>query len=181
MTATTGLGTGVDIPGIVGVIHMEQPYGMVDFIQQTGRGGRRAGEIVESVVVMDEKKVRMDEKRSDVEHLNHQAMVWFVESQVCRRVTLGMFLDVGVEGSGQDCEQLQAEMCDRCRERFKSVEDGSEDDSEEDGEEEDGEEEGSDDDSDDDSNDDSLSDDNSLNRFNEYIKKKHGRIVQMCT
>ena len=30
--ATTGLGTGVDIPGIVGVIYIEQPYRLVDFI-----------------------------------------------------------------------------------------------------------------------------------------------------
>ena len=55
ITATTGLGTGVDIKGIVGVVHMEQPYGIVDFVQQTGRGGRREGEMVESVVVMDER------------------------------------------------------------------------------------------------------------------------------
>lgn len=33
IVATTGLGTGVDIPGIVAVVHMEQPYGLVDFVQ----------------------------------------------------------------------------------------------------------------------------------------------------
>ena len=43
----------MDIGGIVGVVHMEQPYGLVDFVQQTGRGGRRVGEVMESVVVMD--------------------------------------------------------------------------------------------------------------------------------
>ena len=53
IVVTTGLRTGVDIPGIVAVVHMEQPYGLVDFVQQTGRGGRQAGEVVESVVVMD--------------------------------------------------------------------------------------------------------------------------------
>ena len=115
MVATTGLGTGVDIKGIVGVVHMEQPYGIVDFVQQTGRGGRCEGEVVESVVVMEAKKVRMDEKRSDVEHRNHQAMEWFVESHGCRRVVLGMFMDVGLADCGQDCEQLQVEACDRCR------------------------------------------------------------------
>lgn len=46
IVATTGLGTGIDIAGIVAVIHMEQPYGLVDFVQQTGRGGRRVGEVV---------------------------------------------------------------------------------------------------------------------------------------
>jgi hypothetical protein len=63
----------VDIKGIVEAVRLEQPYGIVDFIQQTGRGERREGEIVESLVLMDEKKVWMDEKWSDVEHLNHSA------------------------------------------------------------------------------------------------------------
>ena len=52
----------------------------------------------------------MDEKRSDMEHLNHQAMQWFIESRGCRRVTLGMFMDVGLEEGGQDCEQLRGDV-----------------------------------------------------------------------
>ena len=115
LVATTGLGTGIDIKGIVAVIHMEQPYGMVDFIQQTGRGGRRDGEVIESVIVMEAKKVRIDEHRSDVEHFNHQAMEAFVESSICRRVMIGTFMDVGLVEQTMNCEQLQAEMCDRCR------------------------------------------------------------------
>ena len=112
--ATTGLGTGVDIPGIVAVVHMEQPYGLVDFVQQTGRGGRQMGEVVESVVVMDHRTAWMGPRRSDVEHLNHQAMEGFVESSGCRRVAIGMFMDVGLVEAGMNCEQLEAEMCDRC-------------------------------------------------------------------
>ena len=107
--------------GLWGWLHMEQPYGIVDFVQQTGRGGRCEGEVVESVVVMEAKKVRMDEKRSDVEHRNHQAMEWFVESHGCRRVVLGMFMDVGLADCGQDCEQLQVEACDRCRAKHQYV------------------------------------------------------------
>jgi Helicase conserved C-terminal domain len=137
IVATTGLGTGIDIPGIVGVIHMEQPYGLVDFIQQTGRGGRRAGETVESVIVMDQKKARMEETRSDVEQWNHQAMEWFVESVGCRRVPLGTFMDVGVEGCGADCEALQCELCDQCRQKQvrQDEEDQKGEEDEEDGEE----------------------------------------------
>lgn len=33
IVAITGLGTGVDIPGIVIVVHIEQPYRLVDFVQ----------------------------------------------------------------------------------------------------------------------------------------------------
>ena len=39
------LGTGVDISGVVAVVHMEQPYERVDFVQQTGRGGRPAARL----------------------------------------------------------------------------------------------------------------------------------------
>jgi superfamily II DNA helicase RecQ len=166
ITATTGLGTGVDIRGIVGVVHMEQPYGIVDFVQQTGRGGRREGEIVESVVVMDEKRVWMDEKRSDMERLNHQAMEWFVESQVCRRVTLGMFMDGGLEGCGQDCEQLQVEPCDRCREKHGRR--GEEEETSEESEE-----------SEEDEDDESSDAEPEPNRFNEYVKEKHARIAEL--
>jgi superfamily II DNA helicase RecQ len=51
IVATTGLGTGIDIVGIVAVVYMGQLYGLVDFVQQTGRGGRRDGDVVESVIV----------------------------------------------------------------------------------------------------------------------------------
>ena len=70
---------------------------------------------MESVIVMDQKKARIEGTRSDVEHWNHQAMEWFVESVGCRRVSLGTFMDVGVEGCGADCEALQSELCDRYR------------------------------------------------------------------
>ncbi|KXJ84810.1 hypothetical protein Micbo1qcDRAFT_181346 [Microdochium bolleyi] len=54
ITATTGLGTGVDIPGICIIIHAERPYGLVDYVQQTGRGGRRDGEVVEAIIVIQD-------------------------------------------------------------------------------------------------------------------------------
>ncbi len=46
MVATTGLGTGLDMEGIVAVVHAELPYGLVDFVKQTERGGRWAGGVV---------------------------------------------------------------------------------------------------------------------------------------
>jgi hypothetical protein len=45
---------------------MQEPYGLVDFVQQTGRGGRRVGEVVESVIVMDGRPVHSDEFDDDV-------------------------------------------------------------------------------------------------------------------
>ncbi len=41
IVATTALGTGVDYPGIVFVLHAGMPYGMIDYAQESGRAGRR--------------------------------------------------------------------------------------------------------------------------------------------
>ena len=46
--ATGALGTRMDFPGIVYIVHIGIPYGMIDFAQETGRGGRN-GEGVESL------------------------------------------------------------------------------------------------------------------------------------
>lgn len=113
IVATTGLGTGVNIKGIVAVIHADKPYGLVDFMQQTGRGGRREGETVESIIVLQEgRQAWMDECRNDAEQANCKAIERFIEAEGCRRVGLGEFMD----GCGRSCSELAgAERCDRCK------------------------------------------------------------------
>jgi superfamily II DNA helicase RecQ len=120
IVATTGLGTGIDIAGIVAVVHMGPPYGLVDFVQQTGRGGRRDGDVVHSVIIKGPGRATIRAQASDVEHWNHEAMVAFMEQTSCRRMILGEIMD----GRGQSCDTLGVERCDRCR--------GEEDDTEQD-------------------------------------------------
>lgn len=123
IVATTGLGTGIDIAGIVGVVHMGAPYGLVDFVQQTGRGGRRDGEVVDSVIIKGPGRAVIRAQASDVEHWNHEAMVGFIEHRSCRRVMLGEIMD----GRGQSCVALGVEQCDRCQGEAGSMEgDGAE-------------------------------------------------------
>jgi superfamily II DNA helicase RecQ len=140
ITATTGLGTGIDIPGIVVVVHMEAPWGLVDFVQQTGRGGRRAGTTVDSVVVMGGVEGWFNKQGGDIEHLNRQAMKRFLESEGCRRVELGWFMD----GDGRDCREGGDELCDRCEEEEEENEEGEREEEGEDYERDDGDEEGED-------------------------------------
>ncbi|KAK4074907.1 hypothetical protein Purlil1_12838 [Purpureocillium lilacinum] len=110
IVATTGLGTGIDVQGIIGVVHAGPPYGLVDFAQQTGRGGRRRGEIVDSIIVTDGRPGWVDRFGSDVDHENRAAAQHFIDNPGCRRVTLGKVMD----GVGRRCEELGAEKCDRC-------------------------------------------------------------------
>ena len=53
ITATSALGTGVDFPGIVFILHAGVPWSMIDYAQESGRGGR-GGEVADSVIVVEE-------------------------------------------------------------------------------------------------------------------------------
>ncbi|KAH7327553.1 P-loop containing nucleoside triphosphate hydrolase protein [Rhexocercosporidium sp. MPI-PUGE-AT-0058] len=53
MAASGALGTGGDYPGIIYIVHIGVPYGMIDFAQETGRGGR-AGEDVDSIILLED-------------------------------------------------------------------------------------------------------------------------------
>ncbi|KAJ6438063.1 ATP-dependent DNA helicase PIF1 [Purpureocillium lavendulum] len=99
IVATTGLGTGIDVQGIVGVVHAGPPYGLVDLAQQTGCGGRRRGEIVDSVIVTDGRPGWVDKLGRDIDHENRAAVQHFIDNPGCRRVTLGKFMD----GVGRRC------------------------------------------------------------------------------
>ncbi|OAF54167.1 hypothetical protein VC83_09522 [Pseudogymnoascus destructans] len=48
IVATGALGTGINIPGIIYVVHIDRPYGLTSFAQQSGRGGRE-GEVKQGV------------------------------------------------------------------------------------------------------------------------------------
>ncbi|KAH6661461.1 hypothetical protein F5X68DRAFT_178705 [Plectosphaerella plurivora] len=113
IAATSGLGTGIDVGGVVAVIHAERPWGLVDFIQQTGRGGRRAGEVVRSVVVHDGRPGWAKPFQGFVEETNERAVHAYVEATGCRRAVISAFAD-GVDS--ETCSQVNgAEVCDNCK------------------------------------------------------------------
>ena len=66
MAATGALGTGGDYPRIVYIVHIGVPYGMIDFAQETGRGGR-AGEEVDSIVLLEDAEYQRLEKQDAAE------------------------------------------------------------------------------------------------------------------
>jgi len=108
IVATSALGTGVDYPGIVFVLHVGLPYGMIDFAQESGRAGRE-GEAVDSVILVTEDEMdRMMVRKERT--VDEEAMVCFVEASGCRRAVMSRYLD------GEEIECLDMDMagCDRC-------------------------------------------------------------------
>ncbi|KAK7230149.1 hypothetical protein V2G26_002319 [Clonostachys chloroleuca] len=112
IVAITGLGTGVDVEGIVAIVHAEQPYRLVDFVQQVGRGGRRAGEVVQSVIIHDGRPQRIDRHSSFVDRVNQAQMDGFVSTPGCRRAVIAAFMD-GVTGERYR-DIVGATLCDHC-------------------------------------------------------------------
>ncbi|KAH5441620.1 hypothetical protein HBI60_255780 [Parastagonospora nodorum] len=115
IVATSALGTGVDFPGIICIVHLDQPYGMIDFAQESGRGGR-FGEAVDSVIVVGSKNPapKPIPGRQDWKTLDQDAMQEFIWAQagVCRRAVMSEYLD----GQATNCTAIDAARCDHCGE-----------------------------------------------------------------
>jgi superfamily II DNA helicase RecQ len=127
IVATGALGTGIDIPGVVYIIHLGRPYGLTSFMQQAGRGGR-AGEISDSIVILPSSSDSDSGSGSgqfpaprqelvnaySVEAQDEAALTEYLESRSCRRAILARHLDGDLEGA--DCVTTDSILCDRCQE-----------------------------------------------------------------
>ena len=51
LVRTSRLGAGLDYPSVRFVIHVDKPYGLMEFAQDSGRGGR-GGKAAESIMVL---------------------------------------------------------------------------------------------------------------------------------
>jgi superfamily II DNA helicase RecQ len=59
--ATGALGAGVDLMRIKAVVHVECPYGMINFEQEVGRGGREGGRMKSIVILRKEEYIDLME------------------------------------------------------------------------------------------------------------------------
>jgi superfamily II DNA helicase RecQ len=50
IVATAVLGTGIDVAGITYVIHLDPPHSIIDYVQETGRAGRRREPVTAEIV-----------------------------------------------------------------------------------------------------------------------------------
>jgi superfamily II DNA helicase RecQ len=113
IVATGALGTGVDFPGILVVVHMGMPYSMINFTQESGRAGR-GDEVVDSFVVIEERWVedKMAMERASMS-VDEMAMGSFLTSVRCRRAVMSRYLD----GTATSCSDIPGgARCDRCGE-----------------------------------------------------------------
>jgi superfamily II DNA helicase RecQ len=82
---------------------------MIDFAQESGRRGR-AGEAVDSVIVVEEGEVERTMKRKE-EDIDVQAMGLMLIGGECRRGLMSRYLD----GRQVNCNNVEGVGCDRYR------------------------------------------------------------------
>jgi|SRR5579859_1881124 len=106
MFATGSLGAGVDIMNIRTVIHIGELYGMINFDQEVGQGGR-SGEIVQSLTLLsEEEESRLCQQRAPTLSQDERVMHEFLTTKQCRRTAMSMYLKE--EEYQVTCESLES-------------------------------------------------------------------------
>ena len=107
LAATSALGAGLDYGQVRLVIHQGHAGSLMDFGQESGRGGRD-GKSAESVTMYwegleEETRWMMDERKKE--------MLEWIRMKGCRKKSLSVYL----HGTGEDClSQRDGEICDNC-------------------------------------------------------------------
>ncbi|RYO26416.1 hypothetical protein AA0113_g12493 [Alternaria arborescens] len=115
IVATSALGMGVDIPDVRCIIHIDWPFTMLDYAQESGRAGRD-GLRSEAVLIVQDGKQRTDDNETEAERRLVREYVEGGESGAagCRREVLDGYLDGRTDRAG--CrEEDNEERCDVCR------------------------------------------------------------------
>jgi superfamily II DNA helicase RecQ len=119
IVATSALGLGIDIPDIRAVVHVDWPFGMIEYSQEGGRAGRDR-QASENIVIMrqdaaNERKEQGSSRRRDAAE-NGALIERFMQVGVppgqrsCRRIVLNEYFD---GEDGRPC-QGEEEACDIC-------------------------------------------------------------------
>ncbi|RFN40177.1 putative ATP-dependent dna helicase q1, partial [Fusarium flagelliforme] len=116
IAATNALGLGVDDPNVRLVVHGGMPRQLVNFVQESGRGGRDRQKS-ESVVVIRRSWLEQQQQEPQEEQKSwawDKDTVEYVGGSRCRREVLDREMDGCIDRFG--CEEEEEEMCDVCQE-----------------------------------------------------------------
>lgn len=114
IVATAALGTGIDVPGITHIIHLEAPYSIIDYAQESGRAGRAGKCITADIVVEDIDWPTESPTHDKALDLGEREVRGLIRTRGCRHRQLGLCLDSDPR-SYQDIPA--AVSCDNCRDK----------------------------------------------------------------
>jgi superfamily II DNA helicase RecQ len=113
LACTTAAGAGVDYPHVRWVVHIEDPYGLVDFVQESGRGGRD-GEMAGSTVFM-KRDPRLAAPPTPLDHpdpADFQAINEYLRGLECRRLVISRELDRAEDWDACRGTDVRCDICE---------------------------------------------------------------------
>ena len=111
--ATSALGAGLDYRSVRLVIHHGFAQRLIDFCQESGRGGRD-GKRAESVTFYWSE---IEEKTKWIKEEGRKEMLEYCKSGMCRKLFMSLYL----HGEGKDClSQSEGLLCDNCERQLET-------------------------------------------------------------
>lgn len=117
LACTTAAGAGVDYPHVRWVVHLEDPYGLIDFTQESGRAGRD-GELAGSTVVM-KRDPQSSAPATPLDHpdpVDHRGFNEYLRGIECRRLVLARELDEAKHWQACGSTDVKCDICERMEE-----------------------------------------------------------------
>ena len=105
--ATSSLGLGLDIPNARAIIHVDLPYTLYEYAQESGRAGRDRNP--SEAILLTSDSTQLKRRLSKNEEFEQVTISEYIGSE-CRRYLLSRYLD----GSGLKCQEND-EKCDFCQ------------------------------------------------------------------
>ena len=114
--ATGALGTGVDLSDIRSVLHSGRPYGMINFLQQSGRGGRNEASCasipLENVTATAPRQSAETQEAYATDAVDETALTLYIQAAQCRRAVIASYID----GQTATCASYgDVALCDLCQ------------------------------------------------------------------
>jgi superfamily II DNA helicase RecQ len=91
IVCTSALGVGIDISRVLCTLHVERPWGMVDFLQESGR--MRAGGKSVIVLVQPPQEQQKQHEQHKQKMNDSEAIEAFVHTAGCRRKVMSQYMD----------------------------------------------------------------------------------------
>lgn len=117
IVCTSLLGVSLDVADVQYVIHLDYPYDVISFLQESGRCGRRPNTLAYSIVIVPPTHHHIVHKGPDRFGAN-RIVLWANSRLECRRLALHDFND----GESEPCSMMttQAHLCDVCKSQSSS-------------------------------------------------------------
>jgi len=100
LCATGALSAGINIKNLPLVLHCREPWGLSDFVQESGRGGRNGEDITSVLFISEEDYMKSKSKETIGLHPEVEGIREYVVTNLCRRLVITGYMD----GKAQTCQ-----------------------------------------------------------------------------